>query len=1741
MSPHTNSAGDYQRSHGRVMCRMYLEEALRQGGVWSLVVLLVFQPGFSFALDLSNEPMETRVQSAPANIMFVLDNSGSMDWEFATSENEGKFSAGSTVCEYLYDNPGDNTYSTSDSNGTVLGGSDSGQRGYWKSQWYGYNRLYYNPAVTYQAWPGKENIILSGLKAVRSNPQNATPVVNLTAQYLQVDPYSIIVDNTDAGFSKSSSGWSSSTSSSDYGSDYYYTTSSNTASDWARWEATIEETGSYSVGAWWVTSSSRRTNVVYAIEKNGSVIATTSPFNQQNNGGQWNTLGTYALTAGDTVAVILETTNPGSSRYCADAVRFRKDADPISISLIHYYVWHDADLDEVVDFGEVYLVNFVWTDTNTNTVVEEGELTRDYYQVRDGNGNNKVEDGELRGPLTGTGIPEAIKARRTVEGGGTTELTISEEALNFANWFAYYRKRTMAAKYAVSAAISDFDYVNVGFYTINDNGDNARIPVKPVHVEKNSLILDNLDNGFTKSSSGWSESGHTGEYLGSSLVTSTTGKYARWTPNIPQAGEYRVYAWWVDSSGNRDQNACYRVQHASGNTGCIRKNQRQNVSQFNLLGTYSFNVGTAGYVEVERNAPNGSYTSADAVMFEPVSGGVSVDETDSLRGTLYGVISDGNTPLRTALYAVGRYFDVEDTGGFGTTPYVSEAEGGACQQAFAILMTDGYYNDSFSSVGNVDNGMVAPYGDSYSNTLADIATHFYNTDLADNLPDQMPTNNYDTNVRQHMVTYTVAYGVEGTISLQDINGDGTPDAADCCYADDPYFLNTCTPRPVWPDPDDGDLQRIDDLWHASVNGHGQFFSAASPDELVASLKEVSKNIKSRLASGASVSVNGEELNEGTVLYQATYNAGKWTGNVVAYPINATTGEIQRSEGQELWQASDELQGQLWSDRRIVTSDGATTGLVFDYASLTALQQTMLGSSDVVNFLRGQEVSGMRVRDKKLGDIVHSAPLLTGTVTSAASDGFDNDGDGSIDESGESVGGTVFAGGNDGMLHAFNAQTGEERFVYVPGLLYGHLAQLARTDYTHRFYVDATPYSKVLTFAAGDRTGDGIDNDGDGSVDEADENYGDGIDNNSNETVDEAAEKKSMTLLVGGLGRGGKGYYCLDITHADDVQSLTSTADLTGMVKWEYPRRYFDGIDNNHNGLVDDAEEAALVSSYVYSFAGDQRVDGLDNDGDGYRDADAGEMLDGFNENYSDGRDNDWNGTIDEQGEKAVYILADADGIDNNGNGVVDEAGELTLAFRDDDLGYGFSAPYIVRSYRSMNPVSQTDHPWVVIFGNGYDSYNGHAVLYVLNALTGELIRKIDTGVGGNNGLSSPAVVDVNDDDRADFVYAGDLLGNMWKFDLTSTNPVEWRVAHEDAAGVAQPMFSAPGQPITTRPDVMYHCSEHGYMVLFGTGKFLGESDRTDGSQQTIFGIWDYGDSPHNGLDDDDNGLVDEPGEVEPVDRREYPGTWTRATNTLSNVPNVRLQQQVIVDERYSTYDGSYLRTVSVHEPHWYFAEDATIGQLGDPVTDTTYCGDSLDNDKDSRIDESSECDAWDEDTATCQGHVDTATTECIGHVGWYFDLPGKGAMDGLDNDGDALIDETGETSSTASERVIKDVIIRDGKLVVLTFIPDASPCSGGGSSILHEFAACSGGRLSSAVFDITGDKEINEEDLITIGTLKVPPTGKEFQGLLHPPVFLTMPDGERELKIFSSSAGTTEVIVEKAEQVGMFFWREVNN
>jgi len=203
----------------------------------------------------------------------------------------------------------------------------------------------------------------------------------------------------------------------------------------------------------------------------------------------------------------------------------------------------------------------------------------------------------------------------------------------------------------------------------------------------------------------------------------------------------------------------------------------------------------------------------------------------------------------------------------------------------------------------------------------------------------------------------------------------------------------------------------------------------------------------------------------------------------------------------------------------------------------------------------------------------------------------------------------------------------------------------------------------------------------------------------------------------------------------------------------------------------------------------------------------------------------------------------------------------------------------------------------------------------------------------------------------DYVYAGDLKGNLWKFDLTASSSGSWDVAYE-SGGTPKPLFQAKGpggaiQPITTKPDVMEHCEKDAYLVLFATGTYMGETDVSDTSVQTIYGIWDYGD------DDDDS---------------EYLGSFDRgSTPELSNQPDtVTLLQQT--QEFYDVVAGKVLRVLSDNEATWETEEDS---------------------------DSTPENPKW-----------DNPSSATANHAGWYFDLPISGervVVDAMIRDRKAIV------------------------------------------------------------------------------------------------------------------------------------------
>lgn len=194
--------------------------------------------------------------------------------------------------------------------------------------------------------------------------------------------------------------------------------------------------------------------------------------------------------------------------------------------------------------------------------------------------------------------------------------------------------------------------------------------------------------------------------------------------------------------------------------------------------------------------------------------------------------------------------------------------------------------------------------------------------------------------------------------------------------------------------------------------------------------------------------------------------------------------------------------------------------------------------------------------------------------------------------------------------------------------------------------------------------------------------------------------------------------------------------------------------------------------------------------------------------------------------------------------------EFTSA-QDGDLGYTFNEPSVnnMGGYRQIAKVadaSVTTGAWRVIVGNGYGSTDGKAMLFLLNANTGEASTKLQayaptTASPALNGLSAPTPVDTDRDGLIDTIYAGDLLGNMHKFQFSKASGVNFDLAKPGDDGAAWRYLGkvfASGEPITTAPTVIPACSGTGWNVMFGTGKLNEEGDYTTTSARGFYSVED---------------------------------------------------------------------------------------------------------------------------------------------------------------------------------------------------------------------------------------------------------------------------------------------------------------
>jgi len=807
-------------------------------------------------------------------------------------------------------------------------------------------------------------------------------------------------------------------------------------------------------------------------------------------------------------------------------------------------------------------------------------------------------------------------------------------------------------------------------------------------------------------------------------------------------------------------NYTYTITNADGTTGTATRTKDQEIQNFANWFTYSRSRISASRAGIGRAfstlaetprvgfaAINASSRTIDGVtspgaVLRGVRAFTGADRTGFF-ASLYGeVISAEGTPLRQAMDDVGQYFSrTDDRGPWGAVPGSTGGTQLACRQNYHIMMTDGYWNDAAARTSggrnNVDNtpgpthtrtggtsygyAPANPWSDTYSNTLADVAMYYWARDLRTDLANTVPTSAANNAFWQHVSVYGVALGVFGTIPSSTI--------ASAFAA--PY------PPISWPDPSATNAAKIDDLAHAAVNSRGAFFSASDPDQLANSLSTALDDIDARGAAGASVGVASSNIVSGdNTLFSSSYRPGlTWTGELGAYVMDLTTGIPSATPS---WLAQGQLDKRTAASRLIASYTGtAGTGQGIQFRPSTSTEATKLsltqqnllntpvtppGPSDggsVVNYLRGDrtgEAPGTyRTRTHLLGDIVNAQPVVVRPPQFQYSDA----GYAAFKAARASRRQIVLQGANDGMLHAFDAGTarngsvvgtpgtGAELWAYVPALVLPTLNNLSRkTGYTHKYYVDATPVVGDVDF-----------NKTDGATGTAD----------------------WRTIAVGGLAKGGRGFYALDVTDT----TAASEADVASKVLWEFPN-------------------------------------------------------------------------------------------------------SATTATIRANIGYSFGKPVITKTRA---------HGWVVLVTSGYNNGtdtagDGKGYLFVLNARTGAVIRAISTTVGTAADPSGFTHIGAyaesgRIDNTSDYVYGGDLLGNVWRFNLTDPAlSANWSVkalaALVDASGNAQ--------PVTTEPELS-KIKVNGIdkrFVYVGTGLFLGDKDipGTAGANpsaartQTMYGLVD---------------------------------------------------------------------------------------------------------------------------------------------------------------------------------------------------------------------------------------------------------------------------------------------------------------
>ncbi|MFZ2542238.1 MAG: PilC/PilY family type IV pilus protein [Gallionella sp.] len=682
-----------------------------------------------------------------------------------------------------------------------------------------------------------------------------------------------------------------------------------------------------------------------------------------------------------------------------------------------------------------------------------------------------------------------------------------------------------------------------------------------------------------------------------------------------------------------------------------------------------------------------------------------------------------------------------------------------------------------------------------SNSLADVAMYYYQTDLRTSTLNNCGTpvapatvgplcdNNVfisgnDNNLQQHMTTFTLGLGASGRMSysssyLNDSGGDYVSVKLGSTASSTVCTWQTAGTTCNWPIPSSGAIETIDDLWHAAVNGRGAYFSATDPTSLSAGLSNALAGINARKGSAAAA---------------ATSTLNPVAGNNFAYVASYTT---------VAWKGNLEARG-INTDTGVV-SENATwcvENVVEGTCATTPVAETS-GDTTVYNCVTPDSVTCtggvMDGTDCK----VPVATACTGTMNAKVADANDT---------------RVILTANDGgsALVNFDAAYASTHTTYFDSARISTLSQWSSLDATQQ---TAAAGANLVSYLRGqygfeDRTSNAVAN--------RLYRYREAVLGDALESQPAFISKPVFSYPYPGYsayvtaqaGRAGTVFM-----GANDGMMHAFAAD-TGIERWAYvPSMVIPNMwklaDENYATLHANFVNGSPITSDIYCT--------VDCGGTGGSPAWRTILVGGLN-----------------GGGRGYYALDITDPVTptllweftpTTGIGIV----------KDDDVGYSFGQPVITR---------KADGTWVVLVTSGYNNTSpgdGKGYLFVLNARTGAKISKIATGAGSTTTPSGFArIAGYNEESGGNlvgYVYGGDLLGNIWRFDINSSasaaigtgDVMKFAELYSDAAGTSP-------QPITTTPILGKILDKR--IVFIGTGKYLETGDLTTTQIQSQYAIKD---------------------------------------------------------------------------------------------------------------------------------------------------------------------------------------------------------------------------------------------------------------------------------------------------------------